>query len=280
MTAFQVPSNAEFLAESLGFLELCKRHCRCADHFHFVWSACKASNRRRSIYFQQPLVKALLHDRLADTRDVLIAGASDAGILHVLGSIMAGATRFAAVDICRAPIEEITRYAARHDIAVHAWCCALQDMPLTDQYDLIFIHNTLCFVDQQQALGILRHFRKLLRDDAVVVCGMRYEFMEDSDPAWATGSETALLRALVQNTYREYPDIAAMLDPMLQSYARAKHDRERYRYTEPKFLDLVAAAGYTVVDSYEDTLTPEVVLNSLPGKSSIVSKVYRLARIS
>lgn len=277
MTALKVPSNADFLDESLQFLEICRRHCTCPDNFHFVWSALKASNKRRSIYFQQPLLKEMLAGRLDRAKNVLLAGSSDAGILHVLNSIVErGQPHFTAIDICAAPVEEIKRYAAQNQIDVNAFQCAMHEVPLASSYDVIFVHNTLCFVDAEAALKILLHFRNGVKPGGMIICGMRYEFMDEMEPKEATDSETTLMKEMVANTYRDHPHLVEMLEPMLYRYAVTKHARERYRYTEPLFLELVARAGFKVVQSFADNLTPPVVLNSLPGNSSIISKVYML----
>lgn len=277
MTDYKIPSNTDFLDESLEFLELCKRHCSCPDNFHFVWSACKASNRRRSIYFQQPLIKAMLGGRMDKAEEVLVAGSADSGILYVLNSIVeTGNPHFTAIDICATPIEEIKRYADRNSIAVNAFCCSMSEVPASTKYDIIFIHNTLCFVDLDEALKTLQHFRSILQHDGVIVCGMRYEFMPDMDEQQAADAESAFLTAMVTSTFVDHPEIIEMLKPMLTRYPKAKHARERYRYTEDKFFSLIAATGFSIVDSYEDDRTPPAILNSLPGDSRIDSKVYML----
>jgi hypothetical protein len=139
-----------------------------------MWSAYKASGQRRSIYYQQPLLKKLMLPVVPSVRSVLIAGAADAGILQVLSSMFGKSVEFFAVDICSAPGQEMRHFAEQNDQSL-----AFQQIPLQDYvpdrvFDLIFISNTLIYLQPAEVKQTLRHLQLGMDTNSSVVCGMRY----------------------------------------------------------------------------------------------------------
>lgn len=276
MSPYAIPTDEEFRAESERFLPICAAHCTCPNGWHFVWSAFKASGRRRSIYFQQPLLARLLTRVLPVTRKILIAGAADAGILSVLGSIFGADAEYVAIDVCAAPLEALRDYAAREGLSLRCQQVALQDFAPQETFDLVFMHNTLCFLPPQDAAEVLRTLRRAIRPGGWMACGMRYERhvrgLRGTDPA----QFSAMTRAMIRATFADRPDLASLVDPHVDAYDATYRHGGFHHYEPEQFKILLDTVGYVTVDRYTDTVTPAAMLNFTPTNSDVLSEVLLL----
>lgn len=275
MPSMPMPTDEAFRAESARFLPLCAAHCHCPNGWHFMWSAYKASGRRRSIYYQQPLLQTLLAPALPDVRKVLIAGAADAGILSVLASILGAQVEYVAIDICGAPLEDIREHALRKGLVVRCQQTPLQDFVPQERFDLVFVHNTLYFMPPADALRALRQLRLGMHANAWMACGMRYNREVAAPCAADMASKT---RAMLAATYADRPDLIGLIEPHVdaQAQALAQAGGGLHRYQPAEFASLLKEALYTTVGGYIDTLTPPGTLNHLPIPAEVVSEVVLL----
>lgn len=280
MTDFAIPTNSDFLAESLRFLPICQAHCSCPDGWHFVWSAFKASGKRRSVYYQQPLLKRLLAPTVPAARSVLIAGAADAGILSVLASIWGDSVRYVAFDVCNAPLVAMRQHALAHGLDLTCTQSSLQDYHPQESFDVIFVHNTFGFIGPQDAQSVLQRYARHMRADAWLVCGMRFEQHPVGLNASAALAVAQDIRQMLPQTYAGHDALIETIAPHVQAFSEARCSASRHRYSPAQFEAMCASAGLVAVDSYTDALTPTGVLNIGVATSDIRSDVYLLQRQS
>lgn len=276
MFDFSHPTDDEFLTESHQFLKICSTECSCPDGWHFMWSAYKASGKRRSIYYQQPMLKQLMQPLVPSVKTVLIAGAADAGILHVLSSIFDKSVHYQAVDICNAPGEEMRHYAAQNDLSLEFKQVPLQDYVPDQVFDLIFISNTLIYLQPDQAKQTLRQLQSGMHANSSVVCGMRYVQEGDVD---TPERKTELMREfhhMVANTFAQRPDLTALLEPYVTPFFDTVAAMKRYPYTPQMFLEIVEEMGLMSIANFRDDMTPAVVLNTFAKGFNILSDVHLL----
>jgi SAM-dependent methyltransferase len=276
MTAFPVPTDQEFLTESARFLRTCDRHCSCATGWHFIWSAYKASGRRRSIYYQQPQLSALLAPIQGRIRKVLVAGTADAGILQVLDSILGEGVDYVVFDICEAPLQEVRHHARQAGIRVRCTQVSLQEFRADETFDLVFVHNTLCFLDPESAGAVLRELRRAITPGGHMACGMRYDLVP---PRWTADSAAELvqeIRAMLAHTFGPGSALGALVEPHLAAYAHSRAPGQRPAYSPDAFLAMVAQAGYRSVGAYQDQSTPSSILSTAPNQAAPRSDVYLL----
>lgn len=276
MSPYAIPTDEEFRAESERFLPICAAHCSCPNGWHFVWSAFKASGRRRSIYFQQPLLARLLTRVLPVTRKILIAGAADAGILSVLDSIFGAEVEYVAIDRCAAPLLALRDYAARTGLSLRCQQVALQDFVPQETFDLVFMHNTLCFLLPHEAADVLRKLKRAMRPGGWMACGMRYDRPANGLRGTDSVQFAATSRAMVQATFADRPDLARLVDPHIDAYEATYRQGGFHQYEPEQFQLLLDAAGYMTVDRYTDTVTPAAMLSFTPRNSDVLSEVLLL----
>lgn len=273
---FSVPTNDEFRAESEQFLSICAEHCTCKNGWHFLWSAYKAAGRRRSVYFQQPLLAKLLAPMRQSVRSILIAGSADAGILSVLDSIFGSCIDYTAIDICAAPLVEMQRYAASKGITLGWEQTSLQDFVPQQTFDLVFVHNTLIYLQPAEAMLVLSKFKHCMHDNSMLTCGMRYERHPVGLSAMEPGEFAAEIRQMLDQTYSDRPDLVSLVAPHVDAYAASSCLGKLYRYDSIEFGEMLRSAGYQTVDAYTDILTPKHTLSMHATYSNILSEVQLL----
>ncbi len=275
MTEFMHPTDEEFVTESHRYLQTCSTQCGCPDGWHFMWSAYKASGQRRSIYYQQPLLKKLMLPVVPTVRSVLIAGAADAGILQVLSSIFDKSVKYFAVDICPAPGQEMRYFATQNALSLEFKPMALQDYVPDQVFDLIFISNTLIYLQPAEVKQTLRRLQLGMNSNSAVVCGMRYTHHEVKT-AESQADRIREFESMVAKTYAERPDLRAMLTPRVTPFFDQFSTMKRHPYNAQEFLEIVEEMGFRSLDSFRDGVTPKAVLNTFSKGIEILSDVHLL----
>ena len=241
-----------------------------------MWSGFKASGRRRSIYYQQPLLKKMLAPMGPSIRSVLIAGAADAGILAVLDTILGSNVRYVALDICNAPAVEMKWYANLRGLTIDCKKIPLENFVPQEKFDLIFISNTFIFLQPDVVDQALRQLQCGMRPDSWMVCGMRYEQkVQENAPATPEASAKEF-RSMISKTYASRPDLLALVEPHIDPYFASTQNEQRHPYEPAEFASMLDAAGYHCVDHFRDGITPANVLNSVSSGSITLSDVQLL----
>lgn len=277
---FCVPTDEEFRAESEKFLPICAEHCKCEDGWHFLWSAHKAAGRRRSVYFQQPLLAKLLEPVQQSVRSILIAGSADAGILSVLDSIFGSNIDYVAIDVCAAPLVEMQRFAISRGMTLSWQQTSLQDFVPQQAYDLVFCHNTLMYLQPDEALQVLSKFTHCMHANSMLVCGMRYERHPVGLSAMEPMEFSAEIRQMLNQTYRDRPDLISLVAPHVDAFAATRCLGKLHRYEPAEFGEILRSAGYQLMDAYADTMTPRSTLSMHAIYSDILSEVQLLTLTS
>jgi hypothetical protein len=276
VSEFSVPSDEAFFQESCRFLNTCTQECTCANAWHYIWSGFKASGRRRSIYYQQPLLKNMMTPLIPSIRSVLIAGAADAGILSVLASILEADVRYVAIDICNAPVKEMQLYAQEHGLKLECQKIPLQDFVPQETFDLIFISNTFVFMQPGVVMQTLAQLQRGMHADSWMICGMRYQ-QKDEASSRATAEASAVeFRSMIAQTYARRPDLIALLEPLVNPYFHNAALSQRYPYQPDEFASMLSESGYSRVDSFRDDITPVKILNSVSQGFFTLSDVHLL----
>jgi hypothetical protein len=243
-----------------------------------MWSAYKASGQRRSIYYQQPLLKKLMLPVVPSVRSVLIAGAADAGILQVLASMFGKSVDYFAVDICSAPGHEMSHFAEQNGLPLAFQQIPLQDYVPDQVFDLIFISNTLIYLQPAEIKRTLRQLQLGMDSNSSVVCGMRYGQDREAATDESKAARIKEYQNMVAQTYAERPDLAALLTPHVTPFFDQFAAMNRYPYTASEFLAIVEEVGFKSLDSFRDGVTPKAVLNTFSKGFDILSDVHLLKR--
>lgn len=276
MSEFSVPSNEAFFQESCRFLNTCSQECTCPDSWHYIWSGFKASGRRRSIYYQQPLLKKMMTPLIPSIRRVLIAGAADAGILTVLASILDADVRYVAIDICNAPAKEMQLYAEEHGLTVECTKIPLQDFVPQETFDLIFISNTFIFMEPRAVMQTLRQLQSGMHADSWMICGMRYQQKDEATSRTIAEDSATEFRSMIAQTYARRPDLIALLEPLVNPYFHNAALSQRYPYQPDEFASMLRESGFRRADSFRDDITPVNILNSVSQGFFTLSDVHLL----
>ena len=276
MTPYKIPSDQQFYEESEKFLQICNQHCTCTDGWHFVWAALKASKQRRSIYYQQPLLAELLSPAASNINKILIAGAADSGLLMILHSIFGSKVDYTVFDICNAPLEQMKEFAQQHGISLRTQSASLTGWNSDQQYDLIFVHNTLNFLPVEAMADVLLKFASHLTEDGRLACGMRYELATEASSMRRNELLHDTISKMVQSTYATRPDLMSLVSSKIDAYVDQKKKRGVQTLRPDDFKAIWIQAGYVMVSQYQDDQTPSGILNNTPTDSSIRSDGYRL----
>lgn len=271
-----MPSDSQFHSESLHALEVCRHHCHCQDHWHFLWAGMKAAGLRRGVYLQQPLFNTLLADRRNSPLRVLIAGSADAGALHVLHHALgSGEINYHAIDRCRSPLQLLEEYAQTHGIHLTTEISDIQSPP-SGLWDIILVHNTLVFLQEQDRSATLRRMARSLSQGGIILCGMRYNTAPQALEAGALQQECDKTEAIFAKTFALQPDIVNLLRPMIEPFTRAQLASLAHRVGQNQFHSELANAGLRIIESCPDRQVLPSVASDLNATLNIEAELLLL----
>ena len=261
MTAYCLPSEKEFFEESLLFIDICKRDCSCPDHWHFMWASLKAAGLRRGVYHQYELFRTVLADRLHDGSKIFIAGAADAGTLHVLHTVAGDKqVEFTVMDRCQAPLTMLESYARQH--AVRLTTC-LGDISLFTQdacWDVILIHNTLILMDREARIKALKEAVKRLSPNGIILCNVRYNTPTDPHDKSLPADEGASIAQKLQSVFAAQPEVVNLIKPLIMTYVQAQHASLAMRPDKAELTDEICQVGLEIFAQYPETsILPSIV---------------------
>jgi hypothetical protein len=167
-------------------------------------------------------------------------------------------------------------YAAQNDLSLAFKQVPLQDYVPDQVFDLIFISNTLIYLQPDQVKQTLRQLQSGLHANSSVVCGMRYVQEGDVDTPQRKAVLIQDFHHMVDRTFSQRPDLAALLEPYVTPFFDTVAAMKRYPYTPQKFLEIVEEMGFISVDNFRDGMTPAAVLNTFTKGFNILSDVHLL----
>lgn len=271
---FKFPEEKDFLYESVKYLEICERHCRCSDAWHFIWSLLKVSGFRRAIYHQQPLIKRIIQKHIKSDARVLIAGAADTGLLHVLRTSQPGNSYdCSVVDSCGAPLYSNSLYAESHAIQVSTIQKNLIDLETDDQWDLIVAHTTLVMSGSDSRKKILRNFNKWLSLSGIVVFHMRYLVNNVDMSSEFFRTESANLKSLASTVYKDHPHLVSLLHSRIDLYVDNSFRSVSERPSRVQFHEELQECGFRLSEVHELDTVAGTFTHRMNESNLIVSEI-------
>lgn len=280
LPAMPVPSDDEFRAQALRYLPVCVAHCQCPDRWHTLWMGLKTTGLLRGVYLQAPLLRTMLAPYWVPGGHVLIAGAADTGLLEVLSGLYGDRqARYTVVDLCKAPLEMVSEYAAEAGLNVRPALTNLVDLPSDESWDLVFIHYTLSFLDAPARAAFLRRLKAGLSPKGVALCAIRFQdppasTKDDVDQArtqqWLESSRTQLREAFGSD-----PTLIHPLLQWLPAYAQSRQERERSMPHVDVMREEFRQAGLEILAA-SDPMWPTSARTDLSMPSVIKNQIFVL----
>ena len=264
MRSYTLPSEQEFLAESLHFLDICKSNCSCHDHWHFLWACLKAAGLRRGVYHQYELFKSVLDDRLCDGSKVFIAGAADAGSLHVLHAV-AGKKQveFTVMDRCQAPLTMALGYAQLNRICLETQLGDISQLTADARWDIILIHNTLILMDKAARIKALKAAAERLTPQGIILCNVRYNTRVDLQDQSLAIEEAASVEKKIKIAFAAHPEAVVLVEPLILPYVLAQNASLSLRPDKAELTSEISHAGLEIIAAYtENSVMPSMVSQS------------------
>lgn len=254
MTANCLPSEQEFFEESLNFITICQDHCDCPDHWHFMWASLKAAGLRRGIYHQYGVFRTVLADRIQDGSSIFIAGAADAGSLHVLHAAADGKqVDFTVMDRCQAPLTLLETYARQHAIRLTTRLGDISQLDHGANWDAILIHNTLILMDRESRIKTLKETAKRLARNGIILCNVRYNTPPDLQDPKLPADECISITQKLETVFANQPGVMDLVRPMIMPYVQAQHASLARRPDKAELTLEIAQAGLEVFARYPET---------------------------
>ena len=243
-----MPSDADFLRESLAALPVCIERCTCPDHWHPLWVGIKSTGLLRGVYAQAPMLQEMLAPYWVKGGQVLVAGAADTGVLDVLASLFPQAqARYTVVDRCDAPLELIRRRAQERSLEVQTVLGDIVDAPGDTRWDLVFIHYTLSFLDAPARAAFFQTVRSRMAPGGVVVCAARFVHPAGSEASQDLGPWMEATADGMRKLYGHDPQLLQPLLEWMPAYAESRQARERAMAHVDVLRAEALAAGFQVL---------------------------------
>jgi SAM-dependent methyltransferase len=242
-----IPIDDLYLQAREGW-RLGKALCRSCGGYHQVWGLLRASGVVGATLVDGETLGPLLDDCLAPDQSVLIAGAADAGLLQfIAASASARPLKVRVVDRCPAPLALLEAIAIPSGISLTTGKADLTRLDEPDAHDLILSHSMLYFIDPEGRLEVLRRLRSALAPGGRLVLVLRLSAPEN----FTEESHRQAWLARVHSRLALHPDLAAMagdgLDPVLETYARARAVRLSAYATPGEVEDVLSQSGLSLV---------------------------------
>lgn len=261
MKSYTLPSEQEFFAESLQFIDICKSKCACHDHWHFLWASLKAAGLRRGVYHQYELFKSVLEGHLYNGSKVFIAGAADAGSLHVLHAVAGNKqVEFTVMDRCQAPLTMAADYAQRHRIRLETQLGDISLLTTDVRWDTILIHNTLVLMGKAARINALKAAAERLTPQGIILCNVRYNTLIDCQDQTLAIDEAASIEKKLQVVFAAYPKVVALVEPLILPYVLAQNASLSSRPDKDEITSEIKHAGLEIIAAYpENSVMPSMV---------------------
>jgi SAM-dependent methyltransferase len=209
--------------------QLSDQLCGSCRDLHALWPYIRLSRSSTGVEVEGSQLTQVLRRSIADgRRDVLIAGAADTGLLALVAR--AGAdyrVDIVVLDICETPLELCRRFAKQWSIPIETLRQDLRELNVRQQFDLVLVHGTLHFIDENGRLTAVRRMRDSLRPGGRLVL----LFNTSKAPALKADDNvhaeyaTAVLSEL-KRQHVSLPDSEAVLCDRLAAHSRRRQLRE------------------------------------------------------
>ena len=268
-------TELNFYQEAVEALPICIQHCDCPDHWHTLWAGLKAIGLLRGVHTQATLFQEALRPHWVVGGRVLIAGAADSGSLDVLHSLYRdGTARYPVVDQCEAPLKLIARRAETQNLRVEGHLADLAAMAVPENWDLVFIHYTLSFMDAAARARVFRKLKAHLTHRGVILVALRYlNGPAATSPNAGTTKWIESTTQLLRQTFADRPQLLAPLLEWLPTYSRSRMERERVMPHADIVRQELEFAGFQILRTYDGGAPGSPAKPDLPKPGAIVSTI-------
>jgi SAM-dependent methyltransferase len=228
------------------------RLCRGCGSFHALWPYLRLARATSAgLEDATSLLQSVLAELIAGGRkDVLIAGAADTGVLASVARAGAGhPLSIVVLDRCATPLESCRRLAQRRSLPIATLHEDLGKLDRPAQFDIVFAHGTLHFLDPDRRADALVRMRRALRPGGRLLlranAGRRIEGEltgegRDGYPAWVP-EELARIGVPL-------PEPAEAFRERLRMHAVSRENREGAFGTPEEIKAALAQAGFEIRD--------------------------------
>jgi SAM-dependent methyltransferase len=169
---------AELLGDPKRFARLqfgiAQARCDSCRDYHALWPYRRLSGIANGFEADAELLAEHLRRVLPERGRLLIAGAADAGLLALaLSATEALAPNVSVADRCATPLAVCSAFAESRGVAVATLQEDLPSFDHTSDYDVIFAHSILQFMDEAHRVPFLRRLRNALTERGRLVFAER-----------------------------------------------------------------------------------------------------------
>jgi SAM-dependent methyltransferase len=236
--------------------ELATQLCGSCRDLHALWPYIRLSRSSTGVELEGSRLIQVLREQIADgRRNVLIAGAADAGLLALVARAAADQaihlTNIVVLDICETPLELCRRFAAEWSLAITTLRQDLIELDIQQQFDLVLVHGTLHFMTplgRATALSAIQ--RAMRRGGRLVLLFNTSELHAELGDNVHVGYASAVVSEL-KRQHVVLPDGEAALHERLAAHSRRRQLREG-AFTRPSDVTLLLeSAGLKVISCDE-----------------------------
>jgi SAM-dependent methyltransferase len=237
-----------------GFV-LANRLCRDCGQLHALWPylrlarATSAGTEDASSRLQSVLAALIAEGR----RDLLVAGAADAGLLTLVARAGAGRPLdIVVLDRCETPLELCRRLAQRWSLPIATLHEDINNLDRPGRFDIVVAYGTLHFLAPGRRADALARMRRALRPDGRLVLrvnsGRRIagELAEEGRDGYADWVPDELRRIAVP-----LPEPPEAFRVRLRLHAMSREDREGAFGAPEEIQALLSEAGFVTRDWME-----------------------------
>ncbi len=249
------PWSEDLLWQARHGLELGRVHCTCPGRYHWLYGAMRASGVVASLKSEQARLASLLAPLFVGRARIMIGGSADPGLFCAVGRISGSPLAdITIVDRCAAPLALIGEFAQTKGLRCRTLQSDLLALDGREQWDLVFLHYTLNFVEPRLRGRFFETMASALAPGGVLVfaamTGVPITQAQQSDLAAAFAAQAR--RALAQTALADEaqtPDF----QQLLQVYADDTTAMRLIWPAEEELRALIRDAGLKIMT--EDTIT-------------------------
>jgi hypothetical protein len=167
MSEFHTDAMADLFGDPVALAELqfeaALRLCGACRDYHATWPYRRLARVLIGLEADAPVLESVLRDAVPQGGNILIAGASDAGLLALMARATSGLNPSITVaDRCETPLQICIRYAKSRRTELTVLKTDLAVATVWQRFDLIFMHGFLRFMPEAARGAMFRSLRTWL----------------------------------------------------------------------------------------------------------------------
>ncbi len=273
-----VPDENVILNDWKKNLLIMGNDCQCDDGYHRLWGGLRLLGHR-GLYWEAKQLHRLLFPILKPAKTIVLGGSADQLVLALLSDIAGDNTgkQYHLIDRCPAPAAVARAYAAHHNLTLSTYQGDLTGpVPVKAPVDLVFMHFTLDFMDQQSRLAVLKQLAGCLAPNGRIVIVLRKRDNPKVDVDLEKWEKD--IRAQMAGAVFNDHALGDELDKYLFRYGSSLSNRPLDVKNNDALLELFSDVGLRVIAA-EPTVRAQMLGNSSdPLRAGEHSTVYIVGR--